>query len=261
MTRSLRLSAVSSALAIAAVLAFSGQAQAHQVKGTYTGMEDTDETSYSGILPPWSGTSATTGRRSAGILNVRAVSGPSHFFGAGNDEFVSFCIDLPDPIRTGDTVTWDVVSLAQALDVTLGPMGAKKASDRTTLLGRAITSGVLNYARDILRTHKQALQIAVWEVVNENRLKGHAFHSGDAAFSGLASGVGTQVDSYLAGIAGAAAMQGLVGPASDTKQDDIGQTPISQVPIPPAAWLFGSAMVGAVALGRRRKGKGDATTA
>lgn len=154
MTRSLRLSAVSSAHAIAATLAFSGQAQAHQVTAAFAGMERIDEISYSVMLPPGSGNSATKRRTSTGIFNFGKASGPIDFFGVANDRFASFCIDSQDPIGTGNPGIWDVVSLAQAPYEAAGPVGAKKTIDLAKRLGGAITSGVRNYARNLLRSRK-----------------------------------------------------------------------------------------------------------
>ena len=58
----------------------------------------------------------------------------------------------------------------------------------------------------------------------------------------------TQANAHPAAIPNCVTLHGLVGVTS-TGEREIA----TQVPVPAAAWLFGSAIVGAVALGRRKK--------
>jgi hypothetical protein len=248
----MRLSTVGSVLALAGAFAFSGQAAADTVTATYGGMSQTRGVSYSVVLPPTGSPQTTkTGNTTTGIFNFSAASGPILTY--GNDQFVTFCIDLQDTAQSGIR-TWNVVGLANAPDSTAGPMGDVKAASLAKLLGAAITSGVLNDARNLTAVQKQALQLAIWEVVHE----GQKNDSGEFVYnitegnmkitSGINNDVFNQANAYLTAMSTATAMGGLVGLTSTTNQDFIGQ-----VPIPAAAWLFGSALIGVAALGRRNR--------
>jgi hypothetical protein len=248
MKHMMKINAVGSALALAGVLAFSGQAVADTVTAKFTGMSETDGISYTITLPPDGGT-VKNGSTTTGIFNFTDATGPIDFFGSSNNQFVSFCIDLEDTIGVNTTVTWDVVSLAAAPDALAGPMGATKANDIAKVLGYSIESGVLNDAQFLSVAKKQAIQALIWEIVHEDPdTAGYNLATGSATFTGLNSDAISEVNDILANFGSAAAMKGLVGLTNSGKQDFIGQ-----VPLPAAAWLFGSAIVGAVALGRRKK--------
>jgi len=249
----MKLSAVAAALAIGGGLAFSGQAMADKVKATYTDMSAEDYIEYDVEFKD--GSTITNRGTYTGIFNfegaqniddVSPVSGPIDLF--NDDQFVSFCIDLEDTIGPGHhEVTWQLTNLADAPDANAGPMGATKANDIAKVLGYTIDSGRLNDARFLSNAKAQAVQAVIWEIVHEKSTNSYDLASGTARFRGLTSGALHQVDGILAGFGSATAMQGLVGLSKDGKQDFIGQ-----VPIPAAAWLFGSALVGTAALGRRR---------
>jgi hypothetical protein len=237
----MRLSAVGSVLTLAGALAFSGQAAADEVDATVNTLTGAGA-SYS--LNSGINFTGTT----AGIWNFTQNSGSLLTY--DTNQFVSFCIDLADTIGVPSNHTWDVVGLAAAPDTTAGPMGATKANDLAKLLGGVITSGVLNDARLVLDTNtkRAAMQLAIWEVVHET--SGTYSLSGGVAQFTASAAIINQANTYLAliGAAGTVAMRGLVGLTSTTTQDFVGQ-----VPIPAAAWLFGSALLGVAALGRRRR--------
>lgn len=246
----MKISTLSSALAIVGVLSFSGQALADTVTAKFTGMTQTDGIHYSVVLPPDGGSTIKSGNTSVGIFNFDNGSGPIDFF--DTDQFVSFCIDLEDTIGGGNTVTWDVTALADSPDAIAGPMGATKANDVAKVLGYMIDSGRLNDARFLAAAEKQAIQAVIWEIVHEDPNNSYSLANGTATFTGLTTNAQTEVTDILTNFGDATAMQGLVGLSSSGKQDFIGQ-----VPIPAAAWLFGSAIMGTVALGRRKQKKAN----
>jgi hypothetical protein len=247
MKSTMKLSALSSALALAGVMAFSGPAVADQISADYVGMTETKRVDYSVVLPPVGSPSTTkTGRTTTGIFNFENATGPIVTF--GTDQFVSFCIDLDDTVTANNT--WNVVSLAEAPDTAAGPMGSTKANAVAKMLGGAITSGVLNEARNLTALQKQAMQLAIWEVVHEGPGTAYNIETGNMRFtSGLTSDLINQANDFFAyiGDTSVTAMSGLVGLTSDN-QDFVGQ-----VPLPAAAWLFGSALVGVAAVARRKK--------
>jgi len=284
MKRKMKLSALGSALAMAGVLAFSGQALADDVvTAKFTTMSDTAGITYTVTLPPAGGLGSdtvTTGT-TAGIFNFDEMVytytpalplGPIDTF--DTDAFVSFCIDLADTIGNNSTHTWDVVRLGEAPDSTAGPMGVDKATD----IGKALTyaleksannddnvggtidinSAVLNDARYLTAAEKQAVQVVIWEMVHEDpATAGYDLDSGSATFSGLSNSALSFANSILGGYKDADKMLGLVGLTSTSTQDFIAQLSGQRefdtvVPIPAAAWLFGSALLGMVGVGYRR---------
>jgi len=244
-----KLSMVSAALAMAGVLAVSGPALADQVNARLDSVTPTSPVRVDVTALAGGGSIGTT--EYAGLFNFTQNSGPLLTF--GTNQFVSFCIDLSDAISSPSTHTWDVVDLAAAPDSTSGPMGAGKADALATLLGSNL-GAFLNNAVTVLNdnTKKAAMQVAVWEVVFEDAGGAYDVSSGNAQFSNN-NAVTAQAQLYLNNMSLGTKMGNLVGLTSTSTQDFVGQ-----VPIPAAAWLFGSAMVGAVALGRRRKDKAAA---
>lgn len=245
----MRLSAAGSVLALAGTLAFSGQAVADQVTATFNALNPATVAVTAWVrLPPGSDNPLTRVDTAAGAFEFINASGPIEMIGPANNEFVSFCIDLEDSIRYKETKTWNVVALASAPDASAGPMGATKADDLAKLLGAVITTGKLNDAKTLGDDQRAALQIAIWEVVHEKPGTPYDITDGDATFT-VKSTVQDLAQGYLGQIAnGTARMAGLVGLTSGETQDML-----AQVPIPAAAWLFGSALLGVAALGRRRR--------
>jgi hypothetical protein len=251
MKRSTKHSAVSSALVLTGLFMVGGVAQADTVVATFNGSDGVN-INYSAILR---GNNATvTGSGVDGLFQFTKTGGTpaSTILTYPTDQFVSFCIDLADAISGGTSHTWDIVDLATAPDSTAGPMGQTQANNLALLLGSNISSGILNDARTVFATQIQrsAMQIAVWEVVYETTSP-FDVTLGTAIFATNNGAVQTQANIYLGNMTSVKkSMQGLVGLTSETTQDFVGQ-----VPIPAAAWLFGSALMGTVALGRRKLNK------
>ncbi|AGA91778.1 hypothetical protein Thimo_3093 [Thioflavicoccus mobilis 8321] len=243
MQRTIKIGALGAALAIGGMLAFSGQAMADSVTMTYDGMSPSTAVRIQTKVTGSSQTINTT----TGLFTFSNVSGPIDTY--DDAKVVSFCIDLADGISGAGPYTWEVQSLAGSPNPTAGPMEAQKANDLARLLGGAITSGVLNDARNLAASEKYALQLAVWEVVSEtDNAAGYDVRTGDTKFTNVSHSILNQANVYLGEIATATAMTGLVGLTSGTTQDYVAQV----VPIPAAAWLFGSALFGMAGVGYRR---------
>lgn len=264
MKRMTKLSAVSSALAMAGALAFSGQVFADTVTANYTGVSPRATV---GVHYTPTGLNVNA---YAGSYNFDNATGPINMWEPG--KFASLCVDLVDDISEsgmyGNPQAWDVVSLAATPNAGSGQaMGVVKADQLARLLGGVLGTD-LNNVRDTTTYQDQisgindnqlaaALQVATWEIVWEDSSNSFDLGKGDLTFSGISGNIAEQANSWLtkvgAGTYGTA-MQGLVGltsptdpPVGTSRQDFVGQ-----VPIPAAAWLFGSALIGAVGLGRRK---------
>jgi hypothetical protein len=260
MKSSIKLSALGSALALAGIFMVGGVAQAGTVTSSYDGINGKN-INYTVVLPGNNATKA--GPTTAGLFKFTQTGGTIDVLPVNDKQYVSFCIDLEDGISAG-TYTWDVVSLAAAPDPNSGPMKAAKANDLAKLLGGVLGANLID-AKTILNSDekKAALQMAVWEVVFEsattyNVTDGNAKFTDDN-YNVVVSGLEALANTYLGGIANATAMQGLRGltsPAVGISGVETQDFVVQVVPIPAAAWLFGSALMGVVALGRRRMKNG-----
>jgi hypothetical protein len=168
MKRMTKLSAVSSALAMAGALAFSGPALADTVTAKYTGVSPGQV-----VTINYNGSSLSG---YAGSYDFSNATGPINMYDPG--KFASLCVDLVDDIYNGNTVTWDVISLADTPNPPRDSMGATKADALARLLGGVLGTDLNNvrltgtYQDQISSTITSnqlaaALQIATWEIVWE----------------------------------------------------------------------------------------------
>jgi hypothetical protein len=164
------------------------------------------------------------------------------------DRFWAFSIDMADPIEEHATTTWNIVPLAQAQDSSVGPIveqGEQNGTEVASALGYMIASGILNDVRFLEPFEAQALELALWEIVRATPDNPFDLGSGTVQFWAVGQ-IGQISADMLGNLPFAMSIQGLVGLTSGSAQDFV-----AQVPLPAAAWLFASAIVGAIALGRR----------
>ncbi len=96
------------------------------------------------------------------LANVTGVPVSWEPFLTGSIE--AFCIDVADTTsNVGDTINYDVVSLESAPDAWAGPMGETRARYLAELLDE-------NWTDNMSAVQAAALQLAVWEVVDESRV-------------------------------------------------------------------------------------------
>jgi hypothetical protein len=240
---STKLSAVSSALILAGMFMFGGSAQADTVTTNFANVTPGQNVTVNSTTPAFnSGTSA-------GVFNhTITASSPSgiDLSPAGTNQFVAFCADLSD--TAGDNVVYNIVGLENIPDPVGSNMGSAKAWDISRMLYNALGAN-LAAASGLPDVNAAGLQIAVWEVVFETSGT-YNTGLGNITFSNNASAIAA-ANTYLGGISGTMGMAGLVGLTNTSRQDFIAQV----VPIPAAAWLFGSALVGIAGVGRRKLSK------
>jgi len=255
MKHMMKINAVGSALALAGVLAFSGQA----VADTVTANLD--------LVGGKSGTINTSGGNGGGGLFSSSTQGGTYSgdllpLGPG---FLAFCLQPGETLN--DNAVYTVTALQNAPVLTPGtPMGAAAETAMEVLLGNVFpvfsaTQTVQNVDSTLGLSEAQefmALQLAIWEIATERTdTVGNynvSFNSGDFhADNGYNISIVSQANTWLAELGTQAwqanQLNNLVALVDDNDQDFVAQV----VPIPAAAWLFGSAIVGAVALGRRKK--------
>jgi hypothetical protein len=170
---------------------------------------------------------ASWSRTQAGVFNF-----------TGEKDFAGFCIDLADPISPGQTSVWD-----QAPISSLGP----RADDLSRLLGGALGSTLNPSALNSVAA--SALQLAIWEIVSETSST-YSMGSGSARFQAPAASL-AQAGSWLANLSSYTPMPGLSALTHPDVQDFVVQLP-NPVPLPPAALLFGTALLGLAGIARKR---------
>jgi hypothetical protein len=253
-----KISAVSTALAIAGVLAFSGQAFGDQVRGHQTdiqGLGKINTSSLDGLAGRF--TFDREALPSGTEFQGRLVgNGGPTALGDRDDLYYGFCLEPNEILKK--TETYNVVSLENAPSDGLKGNMAARANDMRLLFGNVYP----DFSVAINDRKATALQIAVWEIANEtsgtydvvetSSTKGDFWVENwddtaraDAQTWLTAINKGSFTNPALANLVGLVA----INSDGENRQDFVAQV----VPIPPAAWLFGSAIVGAVALGRRKK--------
>jgi hypothetical protein len=198
--------------------------------------------SYDGVMP------GLSNGVNGGVFNFTKLGGtfttPLLTNTPAND-FIGFCLDL------GEFVASPV--LYQVQDLTDAPVPgvkitAQKATDLAKLVGGVLAGSFSNVATTLDTNLKaSAFQLAVWEIVNEgggtyDTTAGWVYAPSDGT-------VRTLANTYLGTIAGATAASGLFALTSAGTQDFMVQV----VPIPAAAWLLGSGLLGLFGLARRKK--------
>jgi hypothetical protein len=186
-----------------------------------------------------------------GILNVNG--GPNVLAG-DDDVFYGFCLEPNQYLK--DPETYNVVDLEAAPENGFGPMDGR-ADDLRLLFGNVYP----DFSQAIDDLIAKALQIAVWEIANENvSLTYDVINDGGADTTVGAFWVNNQyaardkAQEWLDKInrnEWTKTVTNLVALADvgDNNQDYVVQV----VPLPAAAWLFISAVAGAAAVGRRRR--------
>jgi len=262
--------------ALGAILAVSllpaGAAIAATVTATYTGISPGGVVS--GNVPM-----KTISRGSGGIFNFTRTAGdaPSLLPGAGSPDnyFIGMCIEFNEAIGgapVGSTHTWTLTSLDKA-PVTANHalpagMGAAKADDLRLLLGHVLPS--FEHASSLDNLTALALQIAIWEIVHETSglydprssataTKGVAYFS-----SASPTGAVTRAWEWLDNInrdnpLNWSPARNIFALTKDGVQDYIVQ--VAPVPLPAAAWLLGSGLLGLFMISRRGRTASGGKTA
>jgi hypothetical protein len=167
--------------------------------------------------------------------------------------FVGICLDINQKVNTG-TATYDLRTLNDA-PLPSGGMGDVKAADIAMFVGSAL-GGILTNASLLDNKHAAGLQLAIWEIVNENS---GTYSIYDGNFVGQvpdwmnpSAGALAAAEEYLSAFKSyqGLAAEGLFAMTNLSSQDFLVQT---VVPLPPAAWLLGAGMLGLFGLARRRK--------
>ena len=167
--------------------------------------------------------------------------------------FVGICLDISQTVNTGEA-TYEIRTLDDA-PVPGTPMGVAKAADLAKLIGSAL-GGVLSSASTLSTVNAAGLQLAIWEIVNETTLPYSItdgnFMGGIPNWTSPSDAALTAAEAYLTAFKAytGPAAEGLVAMINGKSQDFLVQT---VVPIPAAAWLLGSGLLGLFGLARRKK--------
>ena len=197
-----------------------------------------------------------------GIFNFTRTNGdaPVLLPGANSPDnyFIGMCLEFNESISYGATHTWTLTSLDQAPDDAANNlpsgMGTTKADNMRRLLGHVLPNFEL--APSLTNQTAIALQIALWEIVHETEEASYVLATGNARFTGSSvAGALALAQGWLDNLNGGnqanwTFAQNVYAITKDGVQDYLVQT---VVPIPAAAWLLGSGLIGLIGIGRRRK--------
>jgi hypothetical protein len=230
-----KFKATAIAVAIAGSMLAAGTAQA-----AYYGDVNA---SYDGVSP------GNTNGVNGGVFNFTKIAAGTTFTtplltNSPAGDFIGFCLDLGQFVDS--PVLYKVQDLTDA-PVPGTKITAAKATDLAKLVG-GVLAGSFNNVATILDSNLKAsaFQLAVWEIVNET---GGTYDSAAGSFIKGDGTVQTLANTYLSSIVGATAASGLFALTNDGKQDFMVQV----VPIPAAAWLLGSGLLGLFGLARRKQ--------
>ena len=253
MQRTTKISALGATLAIGGMLAFSGQAMADQVKADYLshqgGNINTNVGNGGGGRFKFDRDDAG-GDEFGGILNTDG--GPTNLGGTDN-LYYAFCLEPNEALKDGYKV-YDVVALADAPDSGVSGAMGDRAEDLKLLFGNVYP----DFSQSIDTQTAIALQIAVWEIANESTGTYDVINDGPSDttkgdfYVANQNAARAQAQEWLDEINNdnwtekADGLVALIGP--ENRQDFVAQV----VPIPAAAWLFGSALFGMAGIGYRR---------
>jgi hypothetical protein len=248
-------------LVVALIGAFSSQVMADQIRADYLGYQggsfDTSALNGGGGKISFDRQALTSGTEFSGTLNSNG--GPTNL-GGSDDVFYGFCIEPTEWLVSQHT--YNVVDLTDAPNNGVsGRMSAENAKDLSLLFGAVLP----DFSATISNQTAIALQIAVWEIANEGSVNGDSYDVtggnfvvnnsySDPSALGIAQGWLEQImaDEFQV------QAQGLVALVDTDSRDQRGQdfvVQVAAVPLPGAVWLFGSAILGAGIVSRRKKAR------
>jgi hypothetical protein len=184
--------------------------------------------------------------------------------------FVGICLELNESIQAPPSgpFKWYVQTLAESPDDANGMphlasgMGSARADRLARLVGGAV-GGYLPGAYALTPVQQVALQMAVWEIVFEtdsslsvtggnirvgSSTLGYGTSRGYPGFGAQTADATTQANTWLGLLGTYTPARNLLAITWDGRQDFLVQT----VPIPPAAWLLGSGLLGLFVVARRK---------
>lgn len=212
---------------------------------------------YGDVVATWLGNNAT-GRpvpaENGGVFAFRRDSANAADDFAGVlvtdspvNRFIGVCIEIGENMSTAQTI-FTVRDLADAPVDSISAMGVVRAEDAAKLVTLAFDGRLANALLPAYSAKVLPFQVALWEITQDRQTTRGAYSLSTGGYRHAANTIATGWLDTLNGVNSIVMATGLYALTHPDRQDQIVQV----VPIPPAAWLLGSGLLGLFVVARRK---------
>ena len=163
------------------------------------------------------------------------------------NRFIGVCIEIGENMSTAQTV-FTVRDLADAPIDSIASMGAMRAEDAAKLVTLAFNGKLANALLPAYNANVLPFQIALWEITQDRVTTRGEYNLSAGGYRHAANTIATGWLNTLNGVNSIVMATGLYALTHPDRQDQLVQV----VPIPPAAWLLGSGLLGLFVVARRK---------
>lgn len=164
------------------------------------------------------------------------------------DRFIGVCIEIGENMSTAQTI-FTVRDLADAPVDSISSMGVVRAEDAAKLVTLAFEGKLANALLPAYSAKVLPFQVALWEITQDRETTRGSYSLSTGGYRHAANTIATDWLGILNDVNNSIVMAtGLFALTHPDRQDQLVQV----VPIPPAAWLLGSGLLGLFVVARRK---------